>query len=159
MPRVTSIKTLQRDAPQAVKLTRRQEVFIFEYLKDFNGTRAAIAAGYSKNAAKETAFENLTKPHIKQRIDTALAERRADAKWTVEDIMRGIQAVARDPKTLPRDRLKAYELAGRHLGMYRDVVEHAGNMGLDFTGITNDDLRALIANEALDQDDRPNVRN
>lgn len=50
-------------------LTRKQQRFCEEYVIDFNGTRAAIAAGYSPKAAKEIASENLTKPNIKSYID------------------------------------------------------------------------------------------
>lgn len=46
------------------KLTKKQEVFVREYLIDGNGTRAAIAAGYSKATAGVMAFENLRKPQI-----------------------------------------------------------------------------------------------
>ena len=33
----------------ANNLTIKQQVFVFEYLKDGNGTRSAIAAGYSEH--------------------------------------------------------------------------------------------------------------
>ena len=51
------------------KLTRKQERFCEEYVIDFNGTRAAIAAGYSEKTAAEIASENLTKPNIQNYID------------------------------------------------------------------------------------------
>ena len=43
-------------------------MFCREYLVDLNATQAAIRAGYSAKTAKETGHENLTKPHIAQRI-------------------------------------------------------------------------------------------
>lgn len=46
------------------ELTDKQRRFCEEYVIDWNGTRAAIAAGYSKKTAKEIASENLTKPNI-----------------------------------------------------------------------------------------------
>lgn len=46
------------------KLTDKQELFAREYLKDLNATQAAIRAGYSEKTAKETGYENLTKPHL-----------------------------------------------------------------------------------------------
>lgn len=36
-------------------LNPTQCVFVYEFLKDHNGTRSAIAAGYSKNSARKTA--------------------------------------------------------------------------------------------------------
>lgn len=39
-----------------------------EYLRDFNATRAAMAAGYSKKTAHTIGWENLRKPEIKAAI-------------------------------------------------------------------------------------------
>lgn len=49
-------------------LEPRQELFCQEYIKDFNGTQAAIRSGYSVASAKEIASENLTKPNIAAKI-------------------------------------------------------------------------------------------
>lgn len=56
------------------KLTNRQWRFVHEYLKDQNGAKAAIRAGYSAHSAKEMACENLTKPHLKAEIDARIEE-------------------------------------------------------------------------------------
>lgn len=50
-------------------LTTKQRVFILEYLRDFNATRAAMAAGYSKRTAYAIGFENLRKPDIQREIE------------------------------------------------------------------------------------------
>tara|TARA_B100001063_G_scaffold195672_1_gene187453 strand:- start:105 stop:659 length:555 start_codon:yes stop_codon:yes gene_type:complete len=57
------------------KLTKKQELFVSEYLIDLNATQAAIRAGYSENTAKETGYENLTKPHIAEAISNAQNKR------------------------------------------------------------------------------------
>ena len=56
-------------------LTKKQKLFVEEYLIDLNATQAAIRAGYSSDTAKEIGCENLTKPNIRNAIDKALAER------------------------------------------------------------------------------------
>jgi len=70
------------------KLTAKQEMFCREYIIDFNGTRAAIAAGYSQKAAKEQASENLTKPNIQQYIQELQTKRNEkleiDAEWVLK---------------------------------------------------------------------------
>lgn len=53
----------------------RQNVFISEYLKHFNATRAAIDAGYSKKTAYSIGQENLKKPEIAEEIKRRIAER------------------------------------------------------------------------------------
>jgi len=50
------------------KLTEKERIFCHQYIIDWNGARAARSAGYSQKTAKETGYENLTKPHIKQYI-------------------------------------------------------------------------------------------
>lgn len=56
------------DAVKA-SLTDKQRRFCEEYVVDLNGTQAAIRAGYSQDSAKEIAYENLTKPHVRKFVD------------------------------------------------------------------------------------------
>jgi phage terminase small subunit len=51
------------------KLTAKEQKFITEYLKCWNGAEAARRAGYSKNTARSIAYENLTKPDIRAVIE------------------------------------------------------------------------------------------
>ena len=51
------------------ELTNKQKRFCEEYVIDWNGARAAIAAGYSENTAKQIATENLTKPYLVSYIE------------------------------------------------------------------------------------------
>lgn len=46
------------------KLTPKQEMFCRQFVVDFNGTQAAIRAGYSKKTANRIASENLSKHDI-----------------------------------------------------------------------------------------------
>jgi phage terminase small subunit len=55
------------------KLTNKQRAFVAEYMKDLNGTQAAIRAGYSPKTACSIASENLRKPHIKRAIEDAMS--------------------------------------------------------------------------------------
>ena len=59
----------------AKKLTKKQQLFVDEYLIDLNATQAAIRAGYSVDTAREIGCENLTKPNIQQAIAKVMAER------------------------------------------------------------------------------------
>lgn len=51
------------------KLTDKQEMFCQQYLKDLNGTQAAIRTGYSEKTSKEQAARLLSKKHIRDRIN------------------------------------------------------------------------------------------
>ena len=56
-------------------LTKKQKLFVEEYLIDLNATQAAIRAGYSPDTAQQMGSENLSKPVIKSAIDKAIAGR------------------------------------------------------------------------------------
>ena len=69
------------------KLTQKQKVFCEEYIKDCNGTQAAIRAGYSVASAQQTAASNMLKHVIKQYIVELQTERsvetKIDAAWVL----------------------------------------------------------------------------
>ncbi|EOY8661306.1 terminase small subunit, partial [Escherichia coli] len=48
------------------KLTDKQELFAREYLKDLNGTQAAIRAGYSEKTANEQASRLLANVNVQK---------------------------------------------------------------------------------------------
>lgn len=73
-------------------MNKRQEVFVQEYLKDFNATRAAKVAGYSEKTAYSIGQENLKKPEIAEAIRAEISTRAmgADEVLTrLADIARG----------------------------------------------------------------------
>lgn len=53
-------------------LTRKQRAFVAEYVKDWNGTQAAIRAGYSKRTANEQAARLLANVSIRAEVDRCL---------------------------------------------------------------------------------------
>ena len=52
----------------AKELTRKQQLFVAEYLIDLNATRAAISAGYSKRTADKQGHQLLENPRIAEQI-------------------------------------------------------------------------------------------
>jgi phage terminase small subunit len=53
-------------------LTKKQKVFVEEYLQSWNATESAIRAGYSKKSAYSIGSENLKKPVIAEEIQSRL---------------------------------------------------------------------------------------
>ena len=51
------------------KMTMKQKNFCHEYVVDWNASRAARAAGYSKKACRQIGDQNLSKHYIKQYIN------------------------------------------------------------------------------------------
>ena len=58
----------------------KREMFCREYIKDLNGTQAAIRAGYSKKTADRMAYELLKKPEIQAFVLQSKAERVEEVK-------------------------------------------------------------------------------
>lgn len=56
-------------------LTDKQRIFVSEYLKDFNGTRSAIAAGYSKSSARSQVNAILSNVAVKRYIGKKIHKR------------------------------------------------------------------------------------
>ncbi len=76
------------------RLTKKQQLFVDEYLIDLNATQAAIRAGYSTASARQIADENLSKPDIKNSIEKALAERSKRTGVNADRIIRELAKLA-----------------------------------------------------------------
>ncbi len=135
------------------KMTEKQRRFVDEYLIDLNATQAAIRAGYSESAAQQIGSENLSKPVIKNAIDSRLNElktqRTADATEVLETltaIMRGEVSeevplmcgdgcqTLMDKNTAVKDRIRAAELIGKRYGLFTDKMELGGTVPIVITG-------------------------
>lgn len=68
-------------------ITDQQDRFCEEYIRDLNGTKAAIRAGYAENSARFTASDLLTNPNIQARVATLKRERAERNKITTDDIV------------------------------------------------------------------------
>jgi phage terminase small subunit len=78
------------DEPKA--LTRKQQVFVDEYLKTWNAAEAARRAGYSAKTAREQGYDLLKHPHISSQIEARLSEVHMSADEALKltaDIARG----------------------------------------------------------------------
>ncbi|MEG6382282.1 terminase small subunit [Enterobacter hormaechei] len=72
-PAQKKIRTAQKDQSAEVlvddeELTAQQRIFVAEYLKDNNATRAAIRAGYSKKTAREQSSRLLSNVKVARAI-------------------------------------------------------------------------------------------
>lgn len=83
------------------KLSPKQRRFIAEYLKDQNGTQAAIRAGYSAKTAQVQSSDLLSKPMVRAAVDTELARIQEKAGVTQERILNALLNIAEfDPRKL-----------------------------------------------------------
>ena len=111
-----------------MKLTDKQDKFCREYIVDLNATQAAIRAGYKPDNAKQIATENLSKPYLQDIIAELQAEVRNRNAITVDFVINGIKDIALQGEQ-ENNRLKAYDLLGKHLGVYAaEKIEHSGQV-------------------------------
>ena len=78
-------------------LTLMQRLFCEHYLSNgYNGTQAALSAGYSKNCPDVQAVENLAKPSIKKyignRMKEVLEKAGAGIEWRVDMLKKTAEA-------------------------------------------------------------------
>lgn len=75
-------------------LTPKQKLFCKEYLIDFNATRAAKAAGYSKKTAQRMGSENLSKPLLQEQIQKEMTAREYRTEVTADRVINEIALLA-----------------------------------------------------------------
>lgn len=127
-------------------LTRKQRMFVSEYLIDFSATQAAIRAGYSAKNADVVGPRLVGKSSVAEAIREAMANRakanEITAEWVLtrlqENVGRAMQAEqVFDRSGQPTGEWvyegavanKALELLGKHVGLFADRLEHTGKNG------------------------------
>lgn len=110
------------------ELNERQKKFCMEYLKDFNGSRAAVAAGYTKKNVRITAAKLLTNSNIQKQIALNIAKRsektKIDAEWVLTELSEMAFA----------DIAEAYDENGK-LKSIHDIPKHLRKMICDIDTI------------------------
>ena len=72
----------------------RYELFCQEYMKDLNGTQAAIRAGYSEKTAVVKSSQLLTLVNISERISELMQERQQRTQVTADMVIAELAKVA-----------------------------------------------------------------
>lgn len=110
--------------------TTREELFVMYYVAGDpralgNGTKAAIAAGYSKTSAAKIASDLLAKPKIRAAIDAELKRISQKLRITTEKVLQDIERIANKAEKAGEfgAALKGKELLGRNLKMFTDRLE------------------------------------
>jgi len=106
-------------------LTPKQNKFCLEYVIDYNGTRAAIRAGYSENTAGQIAGENLKKPEIQERIhelEEQVAKELSIEKADVYRMLLDVYYLARQERNLSVMGKAAQDI-GKMIGAFVDRID------------------------------------
>jgi len=76
------------------KLSDKQQLFVHEYLKDLNGTRAARRAGYAESSSHNEAYRLLRTPAIHAAIKKKMADRARRVDVSADRVLREYQRIA-----------------------------------------------------------------
>lgn len=101
-------------------LNPKRQRFVEEYLVDFNGTQAAIRAGYAPKAAKVQAAQLLTIPNVRAAVEAGRAKAAESCGWDEQRVIDLLGEIASDVETHPGARVSAVQLIGKHIGMFQE---------------------------------------
>jgi phage terminase small subunit len=110
-------------------LTHKRAAFAREYLIDLNATQAAIRAGYAPGSARVTGTRLLADAAIRAEVERAQQERAQDTRLSAQMVLDGLRSIA-EGQGPENARVRAYELLGKHLGMFTDKTEHSGGISI-----------------------------
>jgi phage terminase small subunit len=100
------------------KLTDKQKRFCEEYVKDWNATRAAIAAGYSEKTAAVTGYENLKKPYIADYIEEIQSDLKKLTGDSFTSQVEKLKEFMQDDEISRREWLDAFKELNKMYGFY-----------------------------------------
>lgn len=100
----------------------RQTRFVEEYAIDHNATQAAIRSGYSPKTAYSQGQRLLKHVEISQALHQQEQATSSRLQLTHEWVIQGLMDLAIEAKS-DAARVRAYELLGKHQGMFTDRVE------------------------------------
>jgi phage terminase small subunit len=78
----------------SLKLTPKQKLFCKYYLISLNATDAAIKAGYSKKTANRIGTENLSKPVIREYLESQMKSKEQELDISVDRILKELASIA-----------------------------------------------------------------
>src|SRR5580765_4283909 len=107
------------------KVEKRHKLFAQEYVIDFNGRRAAIAAGYGETRAEVTASELLKVPRVMDLIDNLQSQRASKLELKGEQVVEELRNIA-------------FSNMLDYMTPYKD-----GELRLDFSKVTHEQAAAI----------------
>ncbi len=108
-----------------IPLNNKQKRFVEEYLIDFNASRAAVAAGYSKENPRQIGYELINKPHIRNAMEKEQNKTSEKLGLTREELINNLIDIKNGDE---KQALKAIEMLLKANGWNMpDKMEHSGS--------------------------------
>jgi phage terminase small subunit len=128
----------------AKKLTKKQEIFVAEYLTDLNATRAYIAAGYSENGAEVGASNLLRNIKVAEEVNKKTGKRLEKLEITADKVLQEIAKMGfanmLDYMNVEDGRITEFDYSK----LTRDQAAAIQEITMDTTGGAGDGERRLV---------------
>ena len=110
----------------------RHKRFVEEYMIDGNAQNAYLRVypAATLSSAREAGSRLLRRNDISMELEKNQDERMKNIMWSVEDILQQIKDIAQSDDSSTHEKLKALELGAKSLGLFREKVEHSGNISI-----------------------------
>ena len=110
----------------------RHKRFVEEYMIDGNAQNAYLRVypEATLSSAREAGSRLLRRADISMELEKNQDERMKNIMWSVEDILQQIKDIAQSDDSSTHEKLKALELGAKSLGLFREKVEHSGNISI-----------------------------
>lgn len=129
------------------ELTQKEKTFIDEYLIDFNATRAAIKAGYSKKTARTIACQTLARLHIQAEINKGIDARSERVVIKQDRVIYELSKIAFSDIAnyidLDGGSITVRDMSDIDTSVLSEISEHITPKGTNFKIKLNDKLKAL----------------
>ena len=87
--------TRKKGIVSATKATHKEDLFVLEYMKDFNATRAVKAIGHSPRNATQAGAAYLQNPSVQKKLAEALNARKERLQIDADEILRELTVLCR----------------------------------------------------------------
>lgn len=113
------------------QLGAKMKIFVECFLADpqRNASRAVLEAGYKTKNPNRMATELLRHPLVKQAIEDGDEARRERMEFSADFLLMKLMAIINDPDVKTNDILRAIELAGKSIALWKERQEISGPDG------------------------------
>ena len=117
-------------------LTQKEQLFADAYLRHGETMRAYLDAGYSERSARCNAYKIIKRPKVAAYIQLKQKEMREANMLTVQRVVDRLKSIAETCESEGRwaDAIKAWNLLGKHLGMFTERVNIQAEIEASLSG-------------------------
>lgn len=115
------------------KLKEQHEIFCIEYIKDFNGSRSAVDAGFSAKTSNRIAYQLLSRLDIQSRIAELIQKRKESVSIDADYVLKRLIEI---------DSLDIIEIVTDAMDGFRPISEWPEKWRKSVSGI---DIHTLIS--------------